>query len=139
MSFDGLVKSVKDLKQLEGVFYKKEKGEALRKLSNPMTEQEASSQGYFEALSNITGNAVKAVEKALNMLVYPEGYPEGDESEYLLSHLIDNIFRSSGSRKAKRMELTAEVLKEAKPEITMNRDFSDPEAIDAKALMKDQK
>jgi hypothetical protein len=133
--FEGMIKSVKDLKSLEGVFFKKEKGEALRRLSTPQSEKEASALGYFEVLSNVTGNAVKAVEVYLNILAAGHNGDPDILKDYTLSHLIDNIFRSSGSRKAERMKLVAETIQEAKPEVTMNRDFSDPEAIDAKALM----
>ncbi len=106
-----VIKSIEDAVQLKDVLFQKEKGEALKRGSTPRDEYEAAALGIFEAQANAVLNAIKALEKDINWLCNLE-----DNS---LSEFADNLFRGTGSRKGRRLELTLQTVSDIKPDVNM--------------------
>ena len=91
------VKTIEEAVKLKDVLFQKEKGEALKRSSTPRDEEESASLGYFEAETGLTGTFLKSIELDINYLC-------NLGNDYSLSHAVDLFFRSTGSRKSKRLE-----------------------------------
>ena len=109
------------------VIFQKKKGEALERASTPISSEEAASLGHFEPIANLTGNGLKAVEILLAQLAY--GTNEVPEVTWEMGEMVDNIFRASGSKAAKRMLATFETIQEIKPDIQTQK-YNLPESTD---------
>lgn len=105
------VRTIEDAVQIKDVLFQKEKGHALKRASTPRDESESSSLGIFESQANAVLNAIKSLEKDINWICKIE-----DNS---LSEFCDNLFRGTGSRKGRRLELTLQTVSDIKPDVNM--------------------
>lgn len=87
---------------LKDVVLAKKQGEALERVSTPLTNEEALSLGYYDSTSNLALNTMILVERLINNICGVKDTP--------IAKLAYNISRSSGNRQAKRMEKTLETI-----------------------------
>jgi len=92
--------------------FQREKGQVLKRASTPRDEEESASLGYFDAETGLTGAALKSIEYDINWLC-------GLGDDFSLGHFVDLFFRSTGSRKARRLELSLGTVKDIHPDINM--------------------
>ena len=102
------LKDLKILEKIKDVFLAKKQGEALERISTPLTHNEALSLGNYAHQAAYAVAVVDLHETLINDLVNIEEDEKGelsdDELEQCLHVFTETVARSSGSISAKRME-----------------------------------
>lgn len=130
-NLDKLVETVKDAKSLEGIWVKKEKGEAIAKISTPRDHAESQALGNFNASVNLLGNGLFRIFEIQNHFATMLG-KKPENNCHTGMELITDVFRSSASKTFGRGKATAETIKDMPVDISHNKDFPEPEYRDVK-------
>jgi len=112
--FSSIEKRLRDekLEVDDPYYFQWEKGKALKRMSTPLSAEEASSLGDFNVLMNLALNALKSLEKDINRLCFLD--------DYELTSLADNIFRGTASKKALRLLTVGHTIETIKPDFNQS-------------------
>lgn len=129
LDIEGLIETVKDAKSLEGIWVKKEKGEAIAKISTPRDHAEAQALGNFNASVNLLGNGLFRIFEIQNHFATMLGkIPENGCHTGM--ELITDVFRSSASKTFGRGKATAETIKDMPVDMSHKTEFPDPDLVE---------
>lgn len=103
-------------KDLKDIYLAKKQGEALERITKPVSHHEGLGLGYYGPQTVLALGAVDLFEDAINEIV-KMGMDDQEQQEFMLSkhyHLLHRFTKeigiASGSREAKRMEKGLETI-----------------------------